>query len=209
MLISMAVVVLLACGAGCKLLWPIAFIGNPREKVSAEFDKLAGSRTAILVWAEPETLFHYPYVRLELSIGIRGQLLANVNKAGGRLEIVDPSEVENFIQRKRASAADPVAVGRHFNCDYVVFVELLRFQIRDPAAPELLHAKLDAAVSVHAVGADADQTHRYEISSVEMVHPARGPLLMTPTNPLIIRQQAYEKFSEQVARKFYDYTVEL
>jgi len=59
------------------------------------------------------------------------------------------------------------------------------------------------------VRADPDQSMRYDVSSVETVHPAGGPVLMSPTNSLIIRQQVYEKFAEEVARKFYDHTVDL
>jgi len=208
-LIAAATVWLLVCGAGCNLLTPLAFVGNPQQKVPAEFDKLRNTRTAVLVWAEPETIFHYPHVRFELSAAVRGHLLAKLNEGESRLEVVDPSDVEDFVQKRRSAAIDPVAVGRHFECDYVIFIELLRFQIRDTDAPELLHAKVDAAVSVHDVRADPDQSMRYDVSSVETVHPAGGPVLMSPTNSLIIRQQVYEKFAEEVARKFYDHTVDL
>ncbi|RJP38747.1 MAG: hypothetical protein C4547_04135 [Phycisphaerales bacterium] len=194
---------------GCDLLKPLVFLGEHKQKVAAEFDKLRNTRTAILVWAEPETLFHYPNVRLELSAGIRGQLVSKLTGKESRVDIVDPAEVEDFVQRKRSAAIDPIAVGREFKCDYVVFVELLTFQIRDPDSPELLQARIEAAVSVHDVHADPDQPRRYTVSPVTTIHPESGPVLMTPSNPLIVRQEAYRKFSEQVAGRFYDHTVEL
>ena len=187
------------CLGGCNLLLPIAFIGNPREKVPAEFDKLPNSRTAVLIWAEPETLFYYPHVRIELSTHIRGQLLANLNHKDSQLEVIDPADVENLIQRKRSLAADPQALGKELNCDYVIFIELLRFQIRDPSSPELLHAKLDAAVTVHAIGDDDKLSQRYPLAPVKTEHPKRGPVLLSPSNPLILRRQAYEIFADQVA----------
>ncbi len=208
-----ATAVLLAVSAaalgGCDLLKPFIFMGEHKQKVAAEFDKLRNTRTAILVWAEPETLFHYPNVRLELSSGIRSQLIAKLTDKESRIEIIDPADVEDFIQRKRSAAIDPVGVGNEFKCDYVVFIELLEFQIRDPDSPELLRAKIDAAVSVHDIHADPDQPRRYTVSPVTTIHPESGPILMNPSNPLIVRQEAYRKFSEAVAGRFYDHTVEL
>lgn len=199
----------LAWITGCNLLLPAAFVGNPQRKMPAEFDKLVNVRAAVLVWAEPETLFHYPHIRWELSARVCDQLASKLNTEKSRLEMVDPRDLEDFIQKNRAAANDPARVGREFKADYVVFVELNRFQIRDPDSPELLHARIDAGVSVYDVRAEGDQPRRYELAAVAVVHPETGPVLMSPTNPLIIRQEAYDKFADVVARKFYDHTVDL
>ena len=70
--------VMLGLLSGCNLLTPIAFLGPHQRKVAAEFDKLEGKRTLIMVWAEPETLFDYPHIRLELATYIGDKLVAGL-----------------------------------------------------------------------------------------------------------------------------------
>jgi len=193
---------------GCNLLVPFIFVGEHKKKIMAEFDKLPQTRTAILVWTDQETRYDYPWIRLELASYIASELSAELNKGNSHIDIVDPRDVSDFLQTDMSAGIDPVKVGRKYNADYVIFVQLLEFQIRDPASPQLVQGKINAAVSVHDVRADPDQTVRYELAPVETAVP-KTPVLLTPTNSARVREQLYRSFSEQVARKFYDYTVDL
>ena len=71
---SLTVFALTAAVAGCNWLIPGVLMTEHKRTNPAEFDKLAGKRVVVLVWAEPETLFDYPHVRLELSSYIADKL---------------------------------------------------------------------------------------------------------------------------------------
>ncbi|UCC29198.1 MAG: hypothetical protein JSU86_13460 [Phycisphaerales bacterium] len=195
--------------ASCNLLTPLVFIGEHRKKVSPEFDKLAGRRVAILVWTDPSTLFDYPYARFELATYIGDKLYPEMTRRELDTEVIDPRDVEDFIQKNVNAEIDPNAVGDAFDADYVVYVEVLKFQFRNPEQPQFLRGEIHASVSVHDVRADPDQLRRYELAPVQCQYPDGAPILMTATNPRLIRQATYRKFAEQVARKFYEHTVEL
>ena len=195
--------------ASCNLLTPFVVLGGHTKKVAPEFDKLAGKRVAVLVWTEPATLFDYPHVRFELATYIGDKLYAEMGQRNLGTQVVDPRDVEDYLQKNLDAQIDPYAVGRKFNADYVVYLELLEFQIRDAQAPQFLRGRINASVSVHDIHAERESQRRYELTPVQCVHPEDAPVLMSATNSPLIREATYRKFAEQVARKFYEHTVEL
>lgn len=195
--------------SGCNLLTPLIFIGEHKKKVSPEFDKLANSRVVILVWTDQSTLFDYPHARLELATYVGDKLFAELTQRDPGTELVDSAEVEDFLQQNLDAQIDPYAVGKHFDADYVVHLEILEFQIRDPELPQLLRGRIHASVTVFDVRTDRDVALTFELTPVRCTFPEHGPVLMTATNSEEIREATYHKFSELVARKFYEYTVDL
>ncbi len=200
---------LLLLSASCNLLIPVVFIGEHKKSVSPEFDKLGSSRVAILVWTDASTLFDYPYARIELAVYVHDKLDAEMARRELATDLVDPRDVEDFIQKNVDARIDPHAVGRAFNADYVIYLEVLRFQIRDPEQPQFLRGRIDASVSVYDIRADPDRLRRYELMPVRCIYPDGPPILMTATNSPLVRQATYLKFAEEVARKFYEHTVDL
>jgi hypothetical protein len=194
--------------AACNLLTPIVLVIEPTKKVLPEFDKLAGKRVAVLVWAQPATLFDYPHTRFELAAYVGDKIYAEMRQRELGTQVVDPREVEDFLQKNLDAQIDPYAVGRRFNADYVVYVELLEFQVRDPQAPQFLRGRIHAGVSVHDVQAAGAAPRRYELLPVQCIHPEENPVPLTATNAPLIREATYRKFAELVARKFYEHTVE-
>lgn len=204
-LFSIMGVAAVSFAAGCNFLVPFMFIGEHKRSVPPEFDKLAGKRVAVLVWAEPVTLFDYPHVRLELASYVADKIAAGVTDC----DVVDSQLVEEFLERNLDAVVDPTKVAGEFNADYVIYIELIDFQIRDPSAPDLVRAHVNASVSVTDPRADPDETSRFSLKPVQIRCPEHQPLVMSSRNALLVRQQAYEKFSEVVARKFYKHMIDL
>lgn len=204
MVITTSVAVFAACG-GCNMLLPLIFLTEHKEKVPAEFDKLSGKRVLVTVWAPQETLFDYPHVRLELGLHIGERIATNVKKS----DVVDGRLVEDYVQRSMSSAIDPEKMGKHFDAEMVVYIELLAFQIRDPAAPDFLRANIEASVTVYDLTAQSESTRRYPLTDVEVLYPPDNPVLFTATSAAQVRKAAYEAFADEVSRKFYDHEQEM
>ena len=195
--------------ASCSLLTPLVFVGEHKKTISAEFDKLAGSRVAILVWTDPATLFDYPHARFELATYLGDKLGAELGQRHRGTGIVDPRDVEDFLQRDVDAQINPQSVGRQFDVDYVLYVEVYEFQMRDPQTPQFLRGRINASIAVHDMRADPDTLRRYELTLVECVYPEGGPAVLSATNAPLVRMSTYRMFAEQVARKFYAYSVNL
>ncbi|MEE9296095.1 MAG: hypothetical protein V3W34_14200 [Phycisphaerae bacterium] len=199
--------VILAAGAvtGCNLLLPFIFVGEHKRTVPAEFHKLEGKRTLVMVWAQQATLFDYPHIRLELATYVADNIAAGVKHC----DMVDPSAVEHFLQRDLDAAVDPIGTGKHFKADFVVYVELLEFQIRAPNTPDLVQGRIKASVIAFDLNAEPDEIAQYTLAPVRVLYPEHQPLLMSSRNALLVRRNTYEKFAETVARKFYEHQVDL
>jgi len=193
---------------GCNLLTPLIFVGEHKKTISAEFDKLSESRVAILVWADQSTLFDYPHIRFELATYVGDKLFAETLQRKLNVDVVDPRDVEDYVQMNVDAGIDPSIVGKHFDADYVIYMEVLNFQMRDAHHAQFLHGNLTASVSVHDMRADPDQPQVFDLAPVQCVYPD-SPILLTATNSLHVREAMYHKFSELVARKFYEYEVDL
>jgi hypothetical protein len=195
--------------ASCNLLTPIAIMGVEKKRIPPEFDKLAGTRVAVHVWTDPSTLFDYPYARMELATYLGDKIHAEMGQRNLAVEVVDPRDVEDFLQRNPDARINPSAVGKKFHANYVIYVEVASFQIRDANEPQFLRGRINASVSVHDVATDAREARRYELTPVEAVYPEDQPVLINATNSPLVREATYRKFAEMVARKFYEYTIEL
>ena len=205
----LAVVTCLVLTTGCNLLTPLIFVGEHKKKISPEFDKLANSRVAVLIWTDQVILFDYPYARFELGTYVSDKLAAEMNQRGLATELVDPRDVDDFLQKDINAQIDPKSVARQFDTDYVIYVEVVEFQVRDPAEPQFLRGRINASVTVFDMHADPDRPSRFELAPVLCRFPEGVPLLLNATNSPLVREQLYRKFAEQVARKFYEHTVEL
>jgi len=195
--------------AGCNWLTPLIFIGEHKREVAPEFDKLAHSKVAVVVWTDQSTLFDYPYARLELATFVGDKLYGEMAQRSLDTEVVDPRDVDDYLQQVPDAAIDPVQVGRHFDVDYVIYIEVLEYQTRDPQQPQLLRGKISAAVAVHDIRSDPDLAEVYELAPVDCVYPENAPVMLSRTNSRPIREATYVKFSELVARKFYEYMEDL
>ena len=195
--------------ASCNLLTPIVFVARHTKTVSPEFDKLPGARVAILVWTDPSTLFDYPHARLELATYVADKLQVEMNRRKLQTQVVDARDVEDFIQKTVNAQVDPYAVGRAVRADYVIFIEIIRFQIRDRDHPQFLRGRIDASVAVHDIRAESDELRRYSLAPIVCEYPEWGPVPLTAVNSPIVRRNLYRIFGEVVARKFYEYTIEM
>lgn len=200
---------LASCCLSCNLLTPLVFLGNPKKKISPEFDKLPGARAAILVWTDQATLFDYPYARFELASYVRDKLASELGQRKSATDLIDSRTVEDFIQKNVDAQIDPVAVGRQFKTDFVIYLEVVRFQMRSAGHAQLLQGVIEASVSVHDLRAGPSTPIRYELLPVQTIYPEGQPILMTASNSVLVRESTYRKFAEQVARKFYEHSIDL
>jgi hypothetical protein len=202
--ISLAAVLMMT--AGCNWLVPIGVLTAPRtEKVPAEFDKLAGSKALILVWAEPDTLFDYPNVRLEVNEHVAAQIKTRLSD----VRFVPAKDVEDYLQRSTSSTQDPLAVGQHFAADKVIHVVLLEFSMRDREMAHFYRGRIHASVTVYDLKDKSGTPQRYTLNEVSVVYPPDRPVGFDASAATVVRQKTYESFADVVGRKFYSYDKDL
>jgi len=206
---ALLVAALGCCSLSCNWLTPIIFIGEHQKRIYPEFDKLPKKRVAILVWTDPATLFDYPHARFELATYLSDKLSYEMEQRKLGTNVVDPRDVEDFIEKDLDARIDPEKVGHKFQTDYVIYIEILGFQVRDPDVPQFLRGRIEASVTVYDTRDDAGMMTKYELTPVTTTYPVEGPVVMTASNSPLVREGLYRMFAEEVARKFYEHMVDL
>lgn len=200
----------LAClSTACNLLTPIIFIGEHQKRIFPEFDKLPHQRVAVLIWTSPATLFDYPHARYELASYLSEKLSYEMEQRGLGTTVVDARDVEDFLQKNLDAQVDPHRVGRKFDADYVIYIEILGFQVRDPESPLFLKGQVEASVVVHDTRPDVPSTTTYGLTTVTSSFPSDRPIMMSATNSQKVREGLYRTFASDIARKFYEYKIDL
>lgn len=190
---------------GCNWFTPLAVIlPPPTKKVPAEYERLSGRRVAVVVWAKPSTLAVFPYARYDTANHVTSRIRDTVPG----VQMISASRVEEYLESRPDVVIEPVAVGREFAVDAVVFLELLNFQTRDAKSPQMLQGRITASVVVYDLKEPDETKHRYELATVAITNPDQ-PVGALAGDELRIRKETLTTFAETVARKFVEYEEEL
>jgi hypothetical protein len=196
---------LLAASIGCQaaatpwLLWG----KEPTKEVPAEFPYLQGKKVCVLVWADPETLFEYPWVQLEISEHIVQAMKAHVEGISfvPNRKVVDLQRSEPDWER-----ADPATLGARFGVDRVLMIELMQYTTREPESPHLYRGRVAASVKVYDT--DYPQSAPVFKTTVETVYPPDS-VGQWGSDDRSIRKATMEAFAADVAGKFYNRRVKV
>ena len=177
----------------------------PTKKIAAEFTRMAGRKVLVHVWVEPAAQIDYPWARYELAEGVVAGLEAHVKN----IEIVEPARIEDHLEKTYQNTVDPVTVGRKFGADMVVYLEVSRISMRDPATPQLYRGRIHSSVVVYDLTDDDAEPQRFELTPVEVQVPKGRAQGVFVANPQQLRLQTYAEYAAEVALRFYDHEVEI
>lgn len=187
--------------AGCNWILPIIFLmDEPTQKVKPEYGRLMGRRVAVVVWAKPSTLAVFPYARYDTCNAVTVKLRDTV--AG--VQTISASLIEEHIEMLPTSTVDPEEVGKAFDAEAVVFLELLEYQTRDPDSPQMLQGRITSSVVVYDLEEKNTAKNRYELSTVSVAVPEK-PTGALSGDELQIRKETLSAFAEAVTQKFIEH----
>ncbi|MFW6132330.1 MAG: hypothetical protein ACOC8F_00425 [Planctomycetota bacterium] len=191
------------CGGIRYLAYLFAPTGRSRT-VPAAFKDLQDSRVAVVVFTDMDTEFEYPYARPRLTERVTAELSEHIKG----IETVEPRQILNY-QRDHVywDAEDRTTLGKRFGADYVVFIAVREYSLREPGSTTLYRGRITGEVSVHKTSLPAGAAR---------VWPAeRGPQTVTVSYPKDaamgtpdaqlprIRNETESLFVDKLAKHFY------
>lgn len=184
---------------GCQqLMASMAVLWGKEQtrKVPAEYRELGGKRVCVVVWAEMDTLFEYPHVQFEVAEHIR----AGVEPHVAGVNFVPNRDVVDFQRRNPDwDRMDPAEIGRRFDAQRVLNVELTRYTTREPDSPHLYRGRISANLTVIDPAAAATR-----LKDVEIVYPPEAPAAWG-VDDAAVRLATMTEFGRVVGRKFYEH----
>ena len=193
--------------AACNLIsGMVQVLPPPKQKVAAEYSRLAGKKVVILTWVQDDgALVDFPYAQAQLSAFAAVHLKEKVDN----ITIVSTARVEDYLERSYDPVPDPVEVGKRFSADVVVFLEVFRLSLRDPATPQLYQGRIEASVRVYDRTAGGEGANEFELTPIEVRVPENRTIGVVAANAAQILRETYDAFGAAVAKRFHDHEVEL
>lgn len=118
--------------AGCDPRQAMYFLQPFEPQIAAPCPSLQGKKVVILAHASASAQADYVALDQELTQRIAKALRDKFR----RIEIVDQAKVRAWIE-EHPTSTDPTEAARAFDCDVVVFLEILEFKIDSPESPGL------------------------------------------------------------------------
>ena len=190
----------MVCLTGCRpaaLLYYLLLA--PEPKIAAEFDKLKDKKVVVHVYATAAARYAYANIEADLRRYVVRELLENVED----IQIADPDEVVRWCMENEGFSLEEL--GKQFDADYVVYVELQRFAISDPASPQLYRGKAAATIQVADVHQGGDIVWE---TYVESLYPASRSVPASEISGPKFRQVYVRRLAREIARHFFPYRPE-
>ncbi len=210
LLASLVSIMMVSSLIGCNLVGPVMAIAKQEEtkKIPAEYNDLAGKKVCIWVWADESLLFDYPAVRIDAANHAKyyiQQHLADV-------DFVDPIRVNKFQRSNYEADSMPVVeIGKKFDSDVVLFIQVSDFVTRPLGSPNLFQGKMTAHCALYDCKGELpleSPKRKLWNGKISVTYPDH-PMGIAEANDLMIRSTLLKLFGESLAKKFYSYTVKI
>jgi len=213
------ILVLLAAVAlgGCDVARYTAYLFTPtsEKEVEAEFDGLPGHSVAIVIFADQGVLYEHPSVQQRLSAMIANELRENVTEKKGlskakKVTVIAPARVLKYQHENVNWDEMPrMKLGKVFGADYVLYIALVGYTMREPGSLSLYRGMVTAEASLYETAAESPQEARvWHCNDLRVVFPEKGAGRLAD-DLRIIRKETDSRLADLLAKKFYDYEVPL
>lgn len=206
--LTAAMAVLAVTGPGCTgVRWmAYSFAPDIKEKVPAECRSLYGQTVAVVVATNVMIDHENPGLALDLSMKIGQELGQNVPKC----QVVDALKIVNFQSANygwRDMPKDQLADRLGANC--LLLVTVNTFSTVDPTTREFSRGVMEAEASLYAVAnraALSPQVWR-ATGGLRAAYPSsrNSDVNYTMEGPEKVRMELVNRFSVELAKKFYDH----
>lgn len=203
LLLILAACLCVTCGGCGKLLYFI--LPDPPPKYQdAEFAGLAGHSVAIVVYAEPDVQYEYQNVRGTISDRLGGQLAMNVKG----IRVLESTKIVRLQDEDLDwDVLDKTQLGKTLGVDYVVYLSLATYTMREAGSEYLLRGEMVADVSVYQTSLPERRARVYTINGFHVTHPPEAVPADTNRHIEAVRVLCENQFAILLAKKFYKHEV--
>ena len=191
---------------GCNIIGPILYVfaPEPMETIEAEYADLPGHSIAVVLYADISLEYEYPNARRELTAYLSNRLVRDIEN----LTAIDFTTTLQFQEQNLSWAdLDRTEIGKRLGADYVLFVSLIEFSMREKGSTDLYRGHITAEVNLYKTALPEYQAKVWHDSDISVTFPEGKTASRIDRNDLRVRLQTLRLFVDAVAKKFYKHKV--
>jgi hypothetical protein len=180
--------------------------GDP--KLPSEFTTLTredlskGNKTVLVVCSTPEAVeADVSTLKLDLIDGVTRRM-----KLHG-VKIINPDQVANWLDEHGGIGSDLQELARDFETDYIAWIDVQSFDLREPNSPKLLRGHTSGYIRVFKVEEEAGERQALKVYQTEfaLTYPQHQPLSEQGRSATVFHKEYVDYLCNLLAERFYNH----
>jgi len=180
--------------------------GDP--KIDSEFTKLTkvdlckGDKTVLVVCSTPESVdADNSSLRLDLIDGVTHRMKLN------GVKIINPNRVADWLESRDSSVPDLQQLAQDFETDYIAWIEIQTFTLREPNSQNLLRGQTSGFIRVARIEDFSGQRRAMMAYTREfaMTYPEHQPVSETGRSAIVFHKEYVARLCDLLAERFYNH----
>jgi len=180
--------------------------GDP--KITAEFTQLTqedltkGTKMVLVVCSTPESVeAETSTLKLDLIDGVTRRMKLN------KVKIINPDRVADWLEEQSGTGIDLQKLARDFDTDYIAWIEVQTFGLREPNSPKLLRGSTTGYIRVARIE-EFDGKRRAIMAYTRefaLTYPQHQPLSENSRSSIVFHKQYVSELCDMLAERFYNH----
>ncbi len=165
-------------------------------------DLTKGKHKILVICSTPESVEReLSTLKLELIDGVTRRLRRE------NISVIDSDEVANWMDEHGGLPSDPSELARDFDADYIAWIDVQEFTLKEENSVKLLRGRALGFVHVYRVSVLDGERQAATVFDKEFTstYPPHQPISEVNRSADIFQRDFIHKVCDQLARKFYDY----
>lgn len=187
---------------GCNYFIVLGYLIGGPPQVEPAFEKATGKsftdrnvQVAVVCYAPDELTKMHDNIDQMLSRRLALLLTRN------HIKTISPFEIQTWMENN-PDWDNAIDIGREFDVNYVVFVDMSEFSMYEPPGNTLFRGRCEAIVSVYEMETDGDGKRVYN-RELNSVYPIQVPRSAAEISYEGFRTEYFNRLAEEVGRLFY------
>ncbi|MBI1345102.1 hypothetical protein GC163_02310 [bacterium] len=171
-------------------------------KAMTGVDLTKGKHKIVIVCSTPTSVDEsLSSLNLDLIDGITRRMKVN------QVDVVNPDKVARWIDDNGGVITDPSEMANAFDADYVAWIDLYSFSLREENSPKLLRGRTTGYIRVYQVQEVGDSKTVLTAFNTEFTStfPHHKPISELSRSQLTFQKEFIDQICDELAEKFYDH----
>ncbi len=189
---------------GCQYIMLFGYLIGGPPSIEPEFDADTGrsmtakdATVAVVCYAPDEVKWNFDAIDRDIAKHVTFRLHQH------KIQTVRPDRVQAWLD-ENADWDSPAEIGRALGVQYVIYIDIHKFNLYEENSSDLYRGRTDGFISVYAMDGNGDGEKIYT-DNIMSIYPLIAPRDTHDTTRSRFKRAYLSRLSEEIGRHFYEY----